>query len=152
MKAFIAKAAIASGILLSLAPTTVLATDSMSRYIPKEAGIVWVVLSPATVPDSWTGHTTYQAPFCVKWGAYNKCFGTSKGSSKDYVSDKMVNDGNNNFIVGFSNFGSTNPIRMDITTSDIGKNGSARIISIAQGDKPYYNNAKVLTCGRTLKC
>jgi hypothetical protein len=150
MKDFIAKA-IAFGLLLSLASPTVFAADSMSRYIPKEPGIVWVALSPAIVPDSWKG-VTYQAPFCVKWGAYNKCFGTSKGSSNEYVSDKMVNDGNNYFIVGFSNFGSTSNIRMDVTTSDIGKNGSARILSVGQGNQPYYYNAKVLTCGRTLKC
>jgi hypothetical protein len=152
MKAFIAKAAIASGILLSLASTTVSAADSMSRYIPKEAGIVWVVLSPVPVYNSGMGTARYFAPFCVKWGAYNKCFGTSKGSTNEYVSDKMVNDNNNYFVVGFSNFGSTTSIRMDVTTSDIGNNGSARIISVSQGNQPYYNNAKILTCGRTIKC
>jgi hypothetical protein len=138
MKGFIAKA-IASGLLLSLASPTVFA-DSRTYKVPNQSGIVWVVLEP--VLKSSFDTNIFQAPFCVTWGSYNKCFSAST----------MSKSSGNYFAVAFSHFDNQS-LNMNVTTSVVNSRyGAARIIDVYQGSQPSYSGQTILTCGRTITC
>ena len=112
-------------------PTSVNTTTSSA------AGIIWVAVSPYPNSDYTKGYATISV---------------FVNGSKVISSYKMTkNNALAPFLIGFPYYGSTAaPVSVvSESTSLIFANQKAGIISVSQGNQPYFTSPTVLLCGKT---